>query len=210
MWRLHHLIAVKGPQPKVVSDFDITVTDTGISLSGNQTIVAGARLILNVTNPTSQAASLTWDGAPFQSATMAGLGGNSVAAHEQRFFADDEPAPSMHRLGVSVGGHTSQIVFNVIEAISVPITLGHYAIEPGHKDFVVGKSYLIQVTNVHDTVHNLYIGHHGGAVLAHSESVTPGNVGSFLFAPTEKGDFEMWCNIPGHYELGMHGTVTVA
>jgi len=209
MWLLHHQLAAKGPRAAVLADYDATVTADGLSLTGNQTVVLGSRIILNVTNPTTQAVSLTWQGQPLVSAAKSGLGANTVPPGGQAFFAVDPQAVGAYALGASVGTHSTHATFNVIKAELVKVNLGHFALDPNHIELKVGTTYLVQVTNVHDTVHNLFIGTHGGEAKAHSDAVAPGGVASFLVTPDAAGNYEMWCNIPGHFDLGMHGTVTV-
>ncbi|MEO9960025.1 MAG: hypothetical protein ABJF07_06990, partial [Nisaea sp.] len=43
-----------------------------------------------------------------------------------------------------------------------------------------------------------------------SISLQPGETGEILWTFTNTGDFEFACLIPGHYESGMHGPLTVA
>lgn len=43
-----------------------------------------------------------------------------------------------------------------------------------------------------------------------SISLQPGEAGEILWTFTNSGDFEFACLIPGHYESGMHGPLTVA
>lgn len=42
-----------------------------------------------------------------------------------------------------------------------------------------------------------------------ARKVTPFNKGEMLWRFTKRGSFEFACLIPGHYEAGMHGTITV-
>jgi uncharacterized cupredoxin-like copper-binding protein len=44
---------------------------------------------------------------------------------------------------------------------------------------------------------------------ANAVTVAPGASATLVWRFTRKGDFEYACLIPGHYDLGMHGTVVV-
>ncbi|MES2155342.1 MAG: cytochrome c oxidase subunit II transmembrane domain-containing protein [bacterium] len=212
MWLLHHQLQAMEPAASVVMDYDATITATGLSLTGDQTVVSGARIILNVTNPTAQPANITWNDQPFPSATLAGAGPNSVPAGGQAFFAVDVPPSGSPVLGVQSAGHVAHVTFNIVHAELTEVRLGEFRLIPDHVDFTVGKTYLVTLKDVHTIPHNLYIGTHGGNVLASSATIAGGSTGSFLFVPTAdmKGNWEMWCNITGHFDAGMHGTVTIS
>ena len=50
-------------------------------------------------------------------------------------------------------------------------------------------------------------GHHGeGVVAAHA---MPGMSASVMFTPTQIGEYEFYCTIPGHREAGMVGRLIV-
>lgn len=40
-------------------------------------------------------------------------------------------------------------------------------------------------------------------------ALEPGSAGSLDFAPTERGEYEFFCTVPGHREAGMRGTIRV-
>lgn len=40
-------------------------------------------------------------------------------------------------------------------------------------------------------------------------ALEPSSTGSLDFAPTERGEYEFYCTVPGHREAGMRGTIRV-
>ena len=48
--------------------------------------------------------------------------------------------------------------------------------------------------------------HHEGVIAAHAE---PGTTATVIFTPTEAGEYEFTCTIPGHKEAGMVGKLVV-
>ena len=42
-----------------------------------------------------------------------------------------------------------------------------------------------------------------------AKTIAPGQSATLLWRFTHKGEFEFACLVPGHYEVGMHGTVAV-
>ena len=131
------------------------------------------------------------------------------------FTADRAQNYTVH--AAMAGSAGDDIVFRAFDAEKVTVTLDSFKLTPGHIDLKAGQRYLVTIPNVSSTVHDLYIGHFNGGgakaeVLAHSASVGGGGSGAFMVDLTKlpKGEFEMWCNQPGHHDLGMKGTVTIA
>jgi heme/copper-type cytochrome/quinol oxidase subunit 2 len=206
-----------GKPGQVVLSYGLTVTAGGLggpggAPLGNQTVVTDARIVLDVANPTDDPVKLSLDGQPLGAVTLTGTGSPEIAPHGQAFFAfETGKEPATYSLDASNGGH---VAFEAIAAKPIKVQLADFQLVPNHIEMKVGTTYLIQLQNVHVAVHNLYIGHHGGDVLANSDSLAPGGAGSFLYTPTTAGQYEMWCNIAGHYDAGthggMHGTVTIS
>ncbi len=194
-WILHQHAMVKPPGFSL-SQYDVTVTASGLSLPHNLTAIALSHVVLNVTNPTESAVTFSYDG----------IGFAQVSAGAHTYITFDIATAGDHNLMSSNGG---AVAIKAVAAIPMTVDLGAFHLEPDHLALEVGKTYLITVRNMHSLPHNLYIGHHGGDVLESSATITPGGTDGFLVTPTTAGDFEMWCNVPGHYESGMHGTVTI-
>ncbi|MHB8632718.1 MAG: cytochrome c oxidase subunit II transmembrane domain-containing protein [Thermoplasmatota archaeon] len=183
----------------IVQDLKVTATPTGFTVGGqppaNLTLVVGERLLVEASNPLDHPVTFTAGG---ESLTVPPKGDD--------FFHADFNATGPGALSSDTGG-TMRI--SVIQATAVPVTLVEYSITPSNIPLTKGTQYLIQVHNAGTTIHNFYIGHYGGTVVAHSDNVPAGGTVSFLFQPTDSGSFEDWCNVPGHYQLGMHAQLTV-
>ena len=89
------------------------------------------------------------------------------------------------------------------------IDLGAFELIPDHLELEAGKTYLFQVENVHEIPHNVFIGDRGSKTLAFSATIAGDATTSFPWT-AEAGEFQMWCDVPGHADLGMIGTVSVS
>jgi plastocyanin len=96
----------------------------------------------------------------------------------------------------SCGGDASGTDAPVVE-----FELGRYTISPNDLTITAGPVTL-QVTNVDTMAHSLVVAGKGTRVLAPGESQT-------IPAEIEAGDHRMWCDVPGHAELGQVGVLRV-
>ena len=88
-------------------------------------------------------------------------------------------------------------------ATVVEVELGRYTIAPSPLVVPAGALELV-VTNVDDAlIHNLVVNGKGTRSLAPGESQTlpMGEVGA--------GDYQMWCDVQGHAQMGQTGTMRV-
>ncbi|BDG61499.1 cupredoxin domain-containing protein [Caldinitratiruptor microaerophilus] len=56
---------------------------------------------------------------------------------------------------------------------------------------------------------NVHAGMDMGMEPALHVSVQPGQTGRLEFTPTDRGQYEFFCTVPGHKDAGMKGTLTV-
>jgi plastocyanin len=68
----------------------------------------------------------------------------------------------------------------------------------------VGQTVNVTYQNVGALEHNFLIDEFGV-----EEKVQPGQTITFSFTPTSAGTYQYYCNVPGHIEAGMVGTLTV-
>jgi uncharacterized cupredoxin-like copper-binding protein len=162
------------------------------------TIVAGSRIILEVQNEGSEDLQLNL------STTALG----TVPAGETALLSFDtaENVPGDRTIVGLPGG---DLVFRAIEAEVETIDLGAFELVPDHLELEAGKTYLFQVENVHNAAHNVFIGDRGSETLAFSATISGGATTSFTWT-AEAGEFDMWCDVPGHADAGMIGTVSVS
>jgi uncharacterized cupredoxin-like copper-binding protein len=162
----------------------------------NQTVVTGTRVILVLGNTGDTDASVR-----LPNGTLVPVpAGQSRLARFETGVAGDFTVQSEGR---------NDLVFRSVEAEVVEVDLGDFELAPDHLDLEAGKTYLLQVRNVHSTAHNLYIGDLDGETLAASATIPGGATTSFVWTAAA-GEFDMWCDVPGHADLGMVGTVSVA
>lgn len=185
----------------VVADADSLTTEGLTTENGVEflTIVAGTRVILEVENTASRALNVS-----LSSSEAMG----TVPANSTRLLAFDtaKGVPGDRNI---VGSNGGRLTFRAIEAEVVEVDLGAYRLIPQHLDLKAGTTYLVQVKNVHNAAHNLYIGDMESGDLAHSATIGGGASTSFTWT-AEAGEFQMWCDVPGHADLGMVGSVSVS
>lgn len=182
----------------LVQTVPLTLDADSIDSDGasNLTIVTGTRVILVLGNTGSSAVDVSLPN-----------GANvSVPAGQSRLASFDAASETDFTVQGSNGG---VFVFHSVDAEIVKVDLGAFELIPDHLDLKAGTTYLIQVRNVHNTAHNVYVGHLGSDKLEGSATIAGGATASFVWTP-EAGEYDMWCDVPGHVDLGMVGTVSVA
>lgn len=70
----------------------------------------------------------------------------------------------------------------------------------------VGQPVTVTITNTGALEHSFVI----DALDVKIEHVQPGQTGTATFTPTEAGTFDFYCNVAGHKEAGMKGTLTIS
>ena len=146
---------------------------------------------------------------------------NGVPLHEEN--AGNHDVESIHE-GVHEAeeGDLLEITLNAVEGRP-------WHFEPSILEFAVGQRVKLTLVNGGRVEHDVEIagvpaedieilggaenherlgrGHHlEGVVAAHAE---PGTTTTVLFTPTQTGEYEFECTIPGHREAGMVGKVIV-
>jgi len=185
----------------LLSEVTVTADATGLHTKDNLTVVKGTRVIAAVTNSGKDAVTLSAPGATDV----------TIPAGGSDDFAFD--VPNVGDVQMTSSGNGS-LTFHAIDAQVVDVTLSSYHIAPVNAELQAGHTYLIRVKAM-DSVHNYYIGHWDGGsgkkdVLASSPNVSGGSTASFVFTPTTTGSYDTWCDVPGHYGLGMHEHATVS
>lgn len=95
---------------------------------------------------------------------------------------------------------------------------------PDHLEIKQGETVRLRVRNTGKLLHELVIGTrealatHAEAMLknphmdhdeAHAVHVDPGKTGEIIWTFNRAGEFEFACLIPGHFQAGMKGSITV-
>jgi heme/copper-type cytochrome/quinol oxidase subunit 2/uncharacterized cupredoxin-like copper-binding protein len=184
----------------VVADGDSLEAEGMTTENGVQflTVVAGSRILLEVENTAGQPVDINL--------TSTFLG--TIPAHSTGLVAFDTAAavPGDRTIQASNGG---SLIFRAIQAEVVEVDLGAYRLIPQHLDLKAGTTYLFNVQNVHNAAHNLFVGDLKENTLANSATVGGGGATSFTWTAVA-GEYDMWCDVPGHSDLGMVGTVSVS
>lgn len=158
----------------------------------------GATLHLEILNDADSAIDVTFQG---ETLTVPGKGLNTFEVTVEETGAMPISGPG-------------DFVINAVEATVIDVDLGAFVIEPGTLNLDAGTLYILNVENVHNAVHNLYIGMDGADgkadALWSTGNLANGQSQGLLVEPMEASTLDMWCQVPGHYSAGMFGTVTVA
>ncbi|WP_272010339.1 copper-binding protein [Roseovarius sp. ZX-A-9] len=133
-----------------------------------------------------------------------------------------EMAKDMMEMRAGMMGNAAQ-VDRTIEVVMRESDDGEMLFEPGSFDFARGETIRFNVTNKGQLEHELVLDTVEGnaehkAMMAkmdmehddpNSIRLDAGMSGEVIWTFTNAGRFEFACLIPGHYESGMHGTITV-
>lgn len=201
-----------------VEQFDQWVAD--------QKAGAGAGLVQHVpVSATGGGLSTDYSTSLAQGAAIRFQIANDEASDLEFTFAGDSvtvPAGAVDFLEVTAGdpatvpleaSNGASLDFQVKEPQTVDVELGDFVIEPEDLEVQAGEVYIFEVENTHTTGHNIYIDMQGGDGVTqarwNSATLTPGQTDAFIVAPKEPATMETWCAVPGHYNLGMVGTMTV-
>ncbi|MGB0652017.1 MAG: hypothetical protein ACPGQL_02355 [Thermoplasmatota archaeon] len=180
-----------------VVHIDVDVTQDGLVTEAPLEQVKGSRIIAKVTNQLAQDVTV--------SARTSSI---DVPSGRYQYLAFDAPAPGSIDMAVSTG---DKITFTILDAEVVRVVLGEYFIDPTHARLEAGKTYLMQVVNEGAQGHNIFIGDFGtNRVDWKSIDIAGGQTTAFVVQTTTPVSLNTWCNIPGHYDLGMFGTMTVS
>lgn len=129
------------------------------------------------------------------------------------------------------------IVFNLILVLALPLALGlggcgpkkeelkvemtDFAFKPGDISVPAGAKVTITLTNNGSTNHDFVImksgkeasvpfGKEDEANIYWEKEVEVGDTQTVTFtAPSDPGEYQIVCSVPGHLEAGMKGTLTV-
>lgn len=127
-------------------------------------------------------------------------------------------------MALGKAGEASQVT-RTVEVSMVETDDGRMVFEPKTIDVREGETVRFTFQNKGELPHE-FVMDTSGSIQEHKElmerfpemehadpnsiSLQPGETGEILWTFTNTGDFEFACLIPGHYESGMHGPLTVA
>jgi plastocyanin len=105
-------------------------------------------------------------------------------------------------------------------ATNLKVTTTEFAFNPANVTVPAGGSVTLTLNNTGTVEHTWVVLKQGVSVttatgldpasIYFSSKVEPGQTATFNFtAPTTAGDYEIICDLPGHLEGGMKGTLTV-
>jgi len=90
------------------------------------------------------------------------------------------------------------------DAVVVDVELGNYSISPATLTLPAGVEVELRVTNVDETMfHSLVAGGKG------TRTLEPGDSQTLAMGVLTTGRFRMWCDVPGHAQMGQVGMMVV-
>jgi uncharacterized cupredoxin-like copper-binding protein len=90
---------------------------------------------------------------------------------------------------------------------STQVTMSEFKFNPGAVDVKSGATLFL--VNDGSMAHDLVVTDSGGAVKAKSSLVQPGSSATLSLGNLPAGDYRILCDVPGHKDAGMTGTLTV-
>ena len=143
-------------------------------------------------------------------------------------------AGSAYASGTHSGGHDEMMSIGaagkmhaVTRTVSVDMMEtddGNYIFEPGEMTFKAGETVRFKIKNIGEQVHEFVMDEYAKNVehkalmekfpeMEHDDPnavrLEPGESAEIIWTFAKPGKFEFACLIPGHYEAGMHGPLTV-
>ncbi len=105
-------------------------------------------------------------------------------------------------MGIACGGSSGP------PAGSISVSMTEFAFTPKDINAPAGKVVFF-LTNAGQTPHDMVVLDSSGKALARSELVQPGNKSVFTIDNLPAGTYAVVCDVQGHREAGMVGTLTV-
>jgi len=90
---------------------------------------------------------------------------------------------------------------------TIEVNLSEFALEPSQVSVQQPGTYTFRAVNDGQFVHALEIEGHG--VEEETEDIEPGETAELTVELTEAGDYELYCPVGNHREMGMDGSVQV-
>lgn len=90
----------------------------------------------------------------------------------------------------------------------IAIDAAEFAYTPNKFDAKVGEKLTFKITNKGTLDHSLVIAGPDGAVITRVD-VKLGSTATLDFTPSKAGTYQFYCDVPGHKESGMTGTINV-
>jgi plastocyanin len=91
---------------------------------------------------------------------------------------------------------------------TIEIVETDFALDPADVQLEGPGTYTFRAVNEGETAHALEI--EGMGIEEETEEFGPGESAELTVELTEAGEYELYCPVEGHKELGMEGTLTVA
>jgi plastocyanin len=90
---------------------------------------------------------------------------------------------------------------------TIEVSLSEFALDPSQVSVQKPGTYTFRAVNDGQSVHALEIEGHG--VEEETENLQPGETAELTVELTEAGDYELYCPVGNHRDMGMDGSVQV-
>lgn len=87
---------------------------------------------------------------------------------------------------------------------TVEVVAKEFSFEPKQIEVEAGQTVRLKLDNQGSLSHNLFV--EGGG---HTETIQGGKTATVTVTVPDSGRMAYWCNVPGHREAGMEGTLVV-
>jgi uncharacterized cupredoxin-like copper-binding protein len=117
--------------------------------------------------------------------------------------------PVLLLAGCGGGGGSNESEQGGTVVQTIQISEKEYSLDAGTVNLSKTGTYEFEVTNEGQITHALEIEEGGGGAEAQTGDIEPGQTKTVRFTFSQDGEFELYCPIDGHRDLGMEGTITV-
>lgn len=130
----------------------------------------------------------------------------ALAAFGLAACGDDEESSSTEAEATSTSAEAEEPAGEGGTVAVAAVPDGSFAFTESELTAAAGPN-TIELDNPSTTPHNVYVEDDGGSIIAETETVSESS--TTATAELEPGTYTFFCDIPGHREGGMEGTLTV-
>lgn len=208
-WLTEHAGGTAGPP---VQTLELALTDTGVDPARPEAVV-GADVHLHVTNHGTAARTLHL-GEPYAASVPEVAPGAGVWLNgtvPETWLAESNATRTV-ALATTDGALHGGLV--LVRPAVVQVTLSEWKVDVGPREVPSGVPVLFRIANHGQAMHDFSVGawatkEEEKRIDDRSPTIDAGQAATLLAWFPTAGTFDVWCNVPGHAQMGMRSTIEV-